>query len=312
MRTLKRLLIVLLVLVAGGLGAVGYLVNGLIHPARVRLKLQPSDFMVSSEDVEFSAGDGLPLKGWLLGGRTGAPAVLLCHGLGVNRAALMNLALPLHRAGYHVLLFDFRGHGESGGSRSTLGVDEAQDVLGAIDFLATHKEIDSRRVGGWGKDIGAYALVLASRQRTQLKALALDELFPSTEFLLGERLFESTGPLQEPLAWIAAQEFRWGFRPRSTEPPVAAVLGTLSDRSLFLVVSREETRQEMMTRGLLASVPEGKDTEKNLLELNTSWSQNLYGEDKTRYEKEVRQFFLRALPLEASGREKGSLKVIEG
>ena len=50
------------------------------------------------------------------------PPIVLCHDLGANKAAVLNVAIALSRAGGSVLLFDFRGHGESDGGRSTLSV----------------------------------------------------------------------------------------------------------------------------------------------------------------------------------------------
>jgi pimeloyl-ACP methyl ester carboxylesterase len=224
----------------------------------------------------------------------------------------MSLVLPLQKSGYHLLLFDLRAHGASAGSRSTLGIDEAQDVIGAVDFLAAQQGVDGKRIGGWGRDIGAYALVLAARERASLRALALDGLFPSTESILGQRLFEGTGPLQAPLARLAGLEFRLIFGPRSPAPPAGEILPTLTERDLFLVVAREG-RQVALGRSMLEAVPEGKNTEKNLLEVEAAWSQNLYGDDRARYEKEIKRFFMRTLPPEPgpSG-ESRAVQLLEG
>jgi pimeloyl-ACP methyl ester carboxylesterase len=221
--------------------------------------------------------------------------------------------LPLQKAGYQVLLFDFRGHGQSGGSGSTLGGDEAQDVVAALDFLAAQEGVDAKRLGGWGRGVGAYALALAAKKRGHLRALALDSLYPEARAILAEKLFPGTDPLEAPLSWIAAQEFRWLFGPRSAALPMAAVLPELGERSFFVVVSRDEPRRALAARALMEQIPEGKDGEKNLLELEAAWSQNLYGEDRERYEREVSRFFLRALPLDGRSFEDSSpLSVMEG
>ncbi len=313
MSKLKPVLIGILALAAGVLGLVGWQLMGLVRPARQIPEVHPDEFMVSSEDVEFTSVDGVPLRGWLLGGRNGAPAVLLCHGLGANRASLMNLAVPLHQAGYHVLLFDFRGHGESGGMRTTLGIDEAQDILGAIDFLGTQERIDSSRVGGWGRDIGAYALVVAARHSDKLRALALDSVFPDPGFLIGERLFQQTGPLKGPLAWLAEQEFLWLLGPTNSEPPASVILETLSDRNLFMVVASGQKRQAAITRDLLERIPEDVEGEKNLLELEAAWSSNLYGDERTRYLDSIRKFFLRTMPPRPSrSRNDKPIRLLDG
>lgn len=309
---MRRVLIGAGVAAAAVLVLVGWQVSSILRPSRVPIEIDPNELMIAAEEVEFDAADGVPLKGWYLAGRPGAPGVLLCHGLGANRASLMSLVLPLKRAGYHIILFDFRGHGESAGTRSTLGIDEAQDVLGAMDFLGKQSGVDGKRLGGWGKGIGAHALVLAARDRRELRALALDSLFPDTRFFFADRLYGDAGPLRAPLSWIADLEFHLVFGPRSPQPPAASALDALRERSVFLVVSREERLKARAARSLLERIPEGKDGEKNLLELEAAWGQNLYGDDKARYEREVRQFFLRALPLEAASGDERSVQVVEG
>ncbi len=308
----RKILIGIAIVLGLGLLLLGAQVNRLVRPPRQPITLNPNDFMLAAEDVEFNAADGVPLKGWYLAGRRGAPGLLLCHGLGENRAALMNLVPLLQKAGYHILMFDFRAHGESAGVRSTLGVDEAQDVLGAADFLAAQPGVDGKRLGGWGKDTGAHALVLAALDREQIRALALDALIPDPGALIEERLFASLGPLGAPLAWAATLEFGVLFGPRHPRPPARVALQMLGERSLFFVVSRQEERQARAARSLMAVIPEGKDSEKNLLELEASWSGSLYGDTRTRYEREVRQFFLRTLPPDPSEREERGLQVLEG
>src|SRR5579885_2855438 len=41
----------------------------------------------------------------------------------------------LHQAGYTVLAFDFRAHGESSGDRITFGYRESRDVAAALVYL---------------------------------------------------------------------------------------------------------------------------------------------------------------------------------
>src|SRR5579864_1443512 len=73
------------------------------------------------KDVDIKAPDGTSLKGsYFSPGRPG-PAILLLHQCNMDRHAWDGLAKDLVDAGFHVLTFDFRGYGESGGA-----VDPAQ------------------------------------------------------------------------------------------------------------------------------------------------------------------------------------------
>jgi alpha-beta hydrolase superfamily lysophospholipase len=69
------------------------------------LGLPHEDILIPNEDHV--------LNGWLLHPKEdqGRPLLLLAHGWGANYGVLLELAEPLLRAGYPVLLFDVRGHG---------------------------------------------------------------------------------------------------------------------------------------------------------------------------------------------------------
>ena len=91
---------------------------------------------IGVEQVEFPSADGIELSGWWMPGNEGMPPVLLCHDRHSSKRSMLNLAIALRAEGFAVLMFDFRGHGESAGDRSSLGVLEKRDVTGALDWLA--------------------------------------------------------------------------------------------------------------------------------------------------------------------------------
>jgi pimeloyl-ACP methyl ester carboxylesterase len=65
--------------------------------------------------VRFATADEVELHGTFYSGTRRSPAVLLLHTLGEERSSRpwKGLAEHLHKAGYAVLSFDFRGHGKS-------------------------------------------------------------------------------------------------------------------------------------------------------------------------------------------------------
>ncbi|WP_456450593.1 alpha/beta hydrolase, partial [Hydrogenimonas sp.] len=73
------------------------------------------------------------LRGWWVPG-SGERAVLLLHGKAGNRNGLETNIFELGRwyweRGYHVMMADMRGHGESGGKYVYFGVREHMDMLG--------------------------------------------------------------------------------------------------------------------------------------------------------------------------------------
>ena len=150
-------LVVLALLALAWLG-LGYWLSGrLLYPPHQPLTRTPGDCGLDYEDVAFPSADGLALKGWWIPAwsepRPQGPAatIILLHPLFANRQGscaqrqgwpplfqtdldLLKTACVFHQAGYAVLTFDFRNHGESQAGISAGGLNEDQDVVGAVDY----------------------------------------------------------------------------------------------------------------------------------------------------------------------------------
>jgi predicted acyl esterase len=111
-------------------------------------------------DQMITASDGVQLATSLYEPATapplgGFPAVVMFHGLGGTRASTNTLAEQTFApAGYAVLTFDFRGHGQSGGLFDLDGPRELQDTRELLSWLDARPEIDDARVGAWGISLG--------------------------------------------------------------------------------------------------------------------------------------------------------------
>jgi fermentation-respiration switch protein FrsA (DUF1100 family) len=136
----------------------------------------------SYQDVTFESTDGVRLAGWWIPAtdargnsrsrdRTrrqprdpdfGTKTVIVCHGLAANKANQLVMARELIPAGYNVLAFDFRAHGQSGGQLASFGDIERRDVLGAVRWLRDMKPGESREIFGVGASMGAAALIAAA------------------------------------------------------------------------------------------------------------------------------------------------------
>lgn len=87
--------------------------------------------------------------------------IVLCHGYtGVKDLYLPDNARVLNEAGYVVMTFDYKGWGESEGSRSRLApYSRVADVQAALTFLGTRPEVDARRLGIYGTSYGGATVV---------------------------------------------------------------------------------------------------------------------------------------------------------
>jgi len=98
------------------------------------------------------------------------PGAILCHGLGSSYQAVEPSARIIASQGVATLIFDFHGHGHSGG---VFDGNMVGDVIDAWHLLSEFPEIDKKRIALAGHSMGAVAVILASRQINPYTLIAL-------------------------------------------------------------------------------------------------------------------------------------------
>ena len=146
--------------------------------------------------VAFRSGSGSDIRGWLVRGRPGAGAVVLLHGIGASRSAMLDRARFLNATGYSVLLIDFRAHGESTGDETTYGGLESQDARAAVDFV--RDALPGEPVGVIGISMGGAAALLGETP-LPVQALVLESVYPTIRDAVRDRLRAWLGPIGPPL-----------------------------------------------------------------------------------------------------------------
>ncbi|WP_148613511.1 alpha/beta hydrolase [Nocardioides rubriscoriae] len=125
-----------------------------------------------------SGGD--TIDAWHFAGAPDRPVVVMAHGLaGTKDSGLAAFAAPLAAAGYHVLAFDYRGFGASGGTpRQTVSVASQQDdYRAAVDAARKLPGVDPTRVVLWGVSLaGGHVLAVAAGRDDIAAVVALTPL----------------------------------------------------------------------------------------------------------------------------------------
>jgi pimeloyl-ACP methyl ester carboxylesterase len=251
--------------------------------------------LVRVEDVEFEAVDELKLRGWLLRGAPDRPPVIFCHDLGGSKASLIHLAQAVNLQGFTALLFDFRGHGQSEGRHSSLGLHEKRDILGAVEYLSRPQRFDRTRMGIYGVGMGAHAAVLAAADRSELRVLVLDGLYPDAAYPLTRRTYSGWRFGVEHLQFLPRAVFTVFNRTSIGQHRAADVFPGLDGRDVLLLAPAGDSALGAQMRAMYESLPEGPDADGNLEFTQATFGQGLFGEEMTRYQKRVGEFFLQRL-----------------
>lgn len=105
------------------------------------------------------------------------PAVLMCHGLAGHKTGRYRLyvllAERLSKLGIASLRIDFRGSGDSEGDFSDTTLSgEVSDAIKAMTFLRSLPDVDTSRIGIFGRSVGGVVALITARQVGNIKTLA--------------------------------------------------------------------------------------------------------------------------------------------
>jgi pimeloyl-ACP methyl ester carboxylesterase len=177
----------------------------ILHPPNMsRMTVFPEQFGLTHERVSFTTKDGLLLKGWWIPAEDPAErrTLLMCHGWGDNKGELLRETEFLHGAGFNLLYFDNRSHGDSEGEVTTIGYLETIDFEAAIRFLREHKPEHFQRLGVFGFSMGAAVSSMAVPEYREIKAVVLESPFTSYRGVVRQWAWNRFRVPYFPLVWL--------------------------------------------------------------------------------------------------------------
>jgi uncharacterized protein len=211
--------------------------------------VDPQALGLAYEASAFKSLDGTELAGWWVPATEPRGTVVLVHGLNRSRIEMVRKTPFLHERGWNALLFDLRHHGASGGSATTFGYKEHEDVLAAAAEAR-------RRAPGplvlWGVSLGAASAVMAAAQDPQVAGVVCDSTYRSLPdtvrhhlaLLRARRSWLKVLPpwplAEELLFWMGR---RGGFDARAVD--VVAAAARLGGRPALFVANSEDPRMPM-------------------------------------------------------------------
>ena len=167
-----------------------------LHPVRVPPVPTPRVLGLSYHRVRLQSA-GAELAAWHIPREGSRAGIVLCHGHNNCRNQFLPLLRPLHQAGFHLFLFDFRSMGISGGRLCTYGYEERRDVLTAVEWL--RREAGLERIGLFGFSMGAATVLLAAAEDPEIQAVVTDCAFARLEDMVEQNFYYLPRPLRGPV-----------------------------------------------------------------------------------------------------------------
>jgi pimeloyl-ACP methyl ester carboxylesterase len=223
-----------------------YQVYQYVRPLRLRAGLEgPVSPGLDLREVRFTSDDGLKLSGWYLPSQNGA-AVILVHGYGGNRLAMISHAKALARGGYGALLFDLRAHGESEGRLFAMGWDATADVLGAMAYLKRRMDVRTEKIGALGVSMGGQVVLRAAALTDELRAVVADGPGPATSRDVRPPV-SLLGWVYLPLRPIYDKAVTW-YTGVPVPPSVVEAMPGIAPRPLLLISTGRRGEQRLVRR----------------------------------------------------------------
>ena len=130
-------------------------------PSRM-IDATPAAIGLPFENVQLHAADGTRLYAWFVPASASRGTLLFSHGNAGNIGHRLDSIRQFHSLGLDVLIYDYRGFGESEGKPTEAGT--YLDAKAAWDYLLLEREIAPRQIVIFGRSLGAaVAAELASQ-----------------------------------------------------------------------------------------------------------------------------------------------------
>jgi alpha-beta hydrolase superfamily lysophospholipase len=125
---------------------------------------KPSDRNMEYSNISLVTEDKIRLDCWHIPAEKSRGMIVMFHGYASCKAYLLAETELFNKAGWEVLLVDFRGSGDSDGSTTTLGTSEAEEIATALNWAK--QKAGQKPVILFGTSMGAVAIMNAIHRKT--------------------------------------------------------------------------------------------------------------------------------------------------
>ena len=279
----------LLALILFGIVSIGtiscFLLYEILKPARTPAAFDLNVMMGHPTTFSFTLPDGTQREGWFFPGLRGAPTVIVSHGYLSQRADVLTLAAALQEHEYNAFVFDYTGHGSSPGI-TTLGYREAGELRAAVQALSKRDDVDPKRFGLWGVDLGAYTSLDVASSDPRIAAFAVDSVYDSPQDLLQIEVKRSglaALPFVSRFCGFGFSILNYQYRQQS---PVSTHFAITRGIPKLFVQSDDKPALEDKTSQIFVKAPDPKQ----MIRERVSY-RDMPDDDRRSYENQIVNFF---------------------
>ena len=182
----------------------------------------PADLGWAFSNISFSS-HGTPLKGWYIPCDTPtSKTVVFVQGHGDDKRTFLARHCSYLHEKYNVVALDLRNQGESGGSTTTMGYYERDDVLAAVDYART--TLGTTDIGVMGLSMGGATVLEAAAVSPDVKAVISDSPYATVSGQVADAAKVRHYPLSRFVGWATSAKIGWDVgHPLRTHDPLRAV-----------------------------------------------------------------------------------------
>jgi uncharacterized protein len=256
--------------------------------------LSPWELGIEYEDLAFTSADGVTLRGWWLLRPETQNVIVVLAGSHCAKHEYLGIGSSLWHAGYNVLLFDFRGRGDSDRVGLSLGYYEQQDAQAALRYV--RDRLPEARIGLLGYSMGAAVALVTAGKDPAVQAVVADSPFATLRDVVADA-FRCRHLPPQLLTKLTDRLNRWryGYDFSAVEP--LAVVDRIAPRPLLLIhSSADSVIPSDHARRLFAAAGQPKQ----LWTIEQAPHCGAYFADRRAYAARIAELFAAALPLEQS------------
>lgn len=183
----RKTMISLLITLAGGY----FLLLAFMYLFQSKLIFLPSSYLIvtpqeaglHAEDMWIETDDGERLHGWFFPNEEAENVVVLSHGNAGNISNRIDIGKLLQETGAAVLIYDYRGYGQSSGKPSEEGL--YKDIEAVINYLKTEKEYSEQQMIMYGRSMGG-AVAAYAATKFNVNGLVLDSAFKNLKAMVSD------------------------------------------------------------------------------------------------------------------------------